>query len=215
MGGLLQKGPKLPKEVKNLMRWNMTLAQQMRDEAMSAPLANPMERMALAQARGLLGGEQAMQQQGMYAAFNPATDSGNMGDMMRNMLMDQGAQRTALDQQHLFEALANRHNLMMQAAQVAGGAGPLATAQKEPGGPDFSSLFGNLANMMAYRQARTPQTQQGTGFTGTSTLNPLTTLNMNAMGNTGLGGYQPTNTLGTFQGGMTKQNLFRNSLKLG
>lgn len=162
-GGLLNKGPKVPKEVRDLYRMQMGIAHQLQGYANSVPGSDPQEEAALAQQHGLLGEQQLQQQQQLYGAYNPATDRGNLSDLMRNLTGQQIAQRTSLDSQHLMDALANRRNALLQASGV--GQAALGPASQMPGTPgvDFSSIFGNLAQSLAYKNARYPGAQNSNG----------------------------------------------------
>jgi hypothetical protein len=173
IGGLFNKGPKPPKEIKNLWRLQAGIAGDLRSYSHSIPLSDPQEQAALAQEHGLLGEQQMQQQQQLYGAYNPATDRGNLSDLMRNLTGQQIAQRSSLDSQHLMDALASRRSALLQASGV--GQAALGPASQMPGTPgvDFSSLFGNLAQSLAYKNARYPNTQSGSNGVNTPIIQPL------------------------------------------
>jgi hypothetical protein len=173
VGGLFNKGPKMPKEIRNLYRFQSSIGNELRDYSHSVPFSDPQEQAALAQQHGLLGEQQMQQQQQLYGAYNPATDRGNLSDLMRNLTGQQIAQRSSLDSQHLMDALASRRSALLQASGV--GQAALGPASQMPGTPgvDFSSLFSSLANSLAYKNARNPKTQSGSNGVNTPIIQPL------------------------------------------
>jgi hypothetical protein len=157
-GGLLQKGPKVPRNVQHIQRMQMLAMKGMSDFANSTPLSDPMERMALAQSRGLLGQEQMGQRDALYSQINPMTDAMNQGDLLSNLSNQQVGQRMNLSMSHLFEALNSRRAAMGQITGMGNQSMPAAGFQGQQSGPDFGSIFGNLASMYAEQKARRPNT---------------------------------------------------------
>jgi hypothetical protein len=144
----------------------------MSDFAKSSPMSDPMERMAHAQSRGLLGQEQMQQRDQMYGMLNQNTDAGNMADLLQNLTTNQIGQRMSLDSSHMFEALNARRQAMGQVTGMGAQSLPAAGFQQQQSGPDFGSIFGNLANIFAQSKARRPLTQgnNSVGVTGTTNL---------------------------------------------
>lgn len=172
IAGLFNKGPKMPREIKNLYRLQAGIAGDIRNYSQSVPGSDPQEMAALAQQHGLLGEQQMEQRNQVYGAYNPNTDRGNLADLMQNLTGQQLMQRSSLDSQHLMNALANRRSALLQASGV--GQAALGPASQMPGSPgvDFSALFGNLAQSLAYKNARNPKTQ-GSNGTNAPIINPL------------------------------------------
>lgn len=152
-GGLLSSilgKPKMPGDLRRLLKMQVRIARQLEANSKSMPMGDPMERAALAQQQGLLGEQQRMQQQNLFAMAGTG-QPGMAQDMVGNLGAEQMGQRMALDSQHLLHALATRRQSLLDAASVARGG--VAGMPQQPQGGDVSALFGNLAQMITYRQA--------------------------------------------------------------
>lgn len=144
-------GQRIPPELAALYRLQKRAAKRLQDFSGSVPLSDPLERAALAQQRAGLGEMQRSQRDQLYAAQNPFAQT-SPGDFLRNLTTQQVGQQSALDSQHLFNALQARRGALLQSAQVAQGAQGAAQPQGG-GGFELAGLLGQLAERYSYRDA--------------------------------------------------------------
>jgi len=200
LGGLFGGRQKLSPEQK----FNMNIAKQLRTFAGSAPMSDPLERMMLAQQKGMLGQEQLQAFQMMQPGAGGQYFTGDAAAQMAGMQSNFVAQRSALDAQALMDALQQRRQALLQAADVAHGVGP---RQEQGGG--MGQMLGNLAQLYTqYQMSRQKPPQQATGtpYMGTMVTPPA--------GQGPWGGMQPPfpnaggmNTASTMSGPNTGQNV--------
>lgn len=143
-GGFLGPKQKLSPEQK----FQMQIANELRDYSRSAPISDPGERAALSQQQGMLGEQLRQSRDQAYGAYTQA-NQGNVGDMMTNLGNQQTGFRMALDAQHLMAAMQSRNQARTQAAGVAQGVG-----QRQETGGGMAEMFGKLAQLTSYNRAR-------------------------------------------------------------
>lgn len=161
-GFLGNKSKKLPKEVKNIMRFQYSIADQMRRMAQQTPLSAREDQWALADAQARLGEQQKSQREQIYSAYNPETDAQSRSQLMMNVTNEQIGQRMALESQHLMAALANRRQMYGEAARIAAGSTPSANlyGAHEGGGSNLAVAFGTLAQQLAKQEESRIQNNQ-------------------------------------------------------
>ncbi len=196
LGGLFggSDEPKMSKEMKQQFAVQQGIQNELLNFARGPALSDPMEQIALANARAQLGVEQGRQRDTLFSQWNPNTDAGNTGDMMLRLTNNQVGQNMNLVNQALLGSMANRRQAFLNASGVANSAANIAGSARAIPGPDLTSLFGNLAQQVSYnnelkrRQQPAPAANNGntgaqlqmpgvmagvgTGGGSTSTLNP-------------------------------------------
>src|SRR5205823_7402487 len=90
------------------------------------PGSSPDEQAALASQQAALGEQQLNQRNQLYAALGANQGTGNAPDMIGNLGSLFTAQHMAVDQQHLLNALAQRREALLQAANVGQGISSMA-----------------------------------------------------------------------------------------
>lgn len=149
IGGLLSGPPKLPREVQRLYNLQHRAGRRLEAYSKSVPMSDPLERAALASQRALLGQQQALSRDTLFANLG-AMGSPAPADMLMNLSNQFGAQQSALTGQHILNALNQRRGALMQAAQVAQGA--QGGLQYQPG-VDLGGIMAQLAQTWAFQNA--------------------------------------------------------------
>lgn len=206
LGGLFGGSgkPELSPEQQQQYRLQHQISQQLMGYANSVPGSAPDEQAALANSRGQLGAEQAIQRNNVFAAYNPMTDRGNAGDMMQHLASQQVAQNMNVTNQQMLQAMAQRRQALLNASGVGATAANIAGSGRVTPGPDFASLFGNLGQQIAYNNElnrRQPTAPVTNGNAGTTLTMP------GVMGGVGTGGpngsagsLNPAPLMGGFRG---------------
>lgn len=165
ISGLEGQGSREDPQMKAYRQQQDSIARQFMQQAQGVPGADPASLAALAQARGALGADQRQAQQGLYGQYNPQQGTGNLADMMGRLQSSFTAQQMSLQEQHMMNALAQRQQALLNAANV----GRSAASLYQPRQSELSQLLGQVAQQMAYRQ------QRGKG--GTNNIGGITDYN--------------------------------------
>src|SRR6266849_3946847 len=133
----------------------------------SVPGSSPDELFGLSQARGNLGIQQRQNQQRAFGAYNPSQGL-PAAQMLANLGNTNIAQQMALQSGFMQDASANRRQALQQAAGVGQGAANLYRPQQS----QFPAVAGQLAQLLAYQQARN---KGGAGGAAGTTAQPTQT----------------------------------------
>lgn len=151
IAGLLG-GDGMTKEQRAAYKMQKAAADQMYRYSQGVPGSDPQEMAALAQNQAQLGEQQLGQQRQMQGALQLGQQgSGSLQDFMMNMSSQQTAQRMNLSSEHMFNALAQRKQSLLQAAGLAGQAAQTAQARQQNG---MGQMLGQLGETMAYADAQ-------------------------------------------------------------
>jgi hypothetical protein len=153
ISGLEGQGSREDPQMKQQRLFQQNIANQFMQQANAVPGSDPYSMAALSQDRGALGAAQRQSQQQVMGAWNPQQGTNGLADMMRNLANNQVGQQMSLQESHLFNALSQRQQALMNAANAGG----KAAAMYQPRQSQLSTLLGQLAQQIAYRQ------QQGKG----------------------------------------------------
>lgn len=159
LAGLLGGAPREDPLTRQNRQLQSNVAQQMYRYGTGVPGSDPGETAALAQDRGALGAAQRQQQQQLYGGWNPMQGTNGLADMMRNLANNQVGQQMSLQESHMINALSQRRQALMDAANVAGRAantGPQYQPQS-----DLPQVLGQVAQMIAKQRAMSQGQGQG------------------------------------------------------
>lgn len=153
--------PKLPRELKNLYKFQYGLADQQRRFAQSAPLSDPAEQAGYAQARGQLGQQLSDQRSELNSLYNPLNDRGNFQPALANQQNQQVGSMMNLQAQHLLAALQQRRQALVSASGIAANAaGAIQNGYQQQPQVDLAGAFGDLARVYSSSQALKQQRAQ-------------------------------------------------------
>jgi hypothetical protein len=137
------------------------IANQLLGYANSVPGSSPDELANFAQSRGELGALQRQQQQRIFGAYDP-NQRANAPNLLQNLTNSNIAQQMAQHAGFLQNASANRRQALQNAASIGQGAASLYRPQPD----QFGQSMAQLAQLLAYQQAR-KQGQNGGAVGGT------------------------------------------------
>lgn len=162
LGSLLGGG--MSKEQKRAYRMTQDIANRFYRQGVGVPGSDPQEQAALAQQQALLGEQQLGQQRQALSALNLNQGTGNLGDFLANLSSQQTAQRMNVSSEHFFNALSQRKQSLLQAANLAGQAAQLAQVRQP--GSDIGQYLGQIGEAMSYQEALKRQRAATQGVTG-------------------------------------------------
>jgi hypothetical protein len=162
LGGFLggRRKPKIPRELRNVYKFQMSLADQQRRFAQSTPLSTPEEQNYLGQARGELGEQLTNQREQLGSLYNPLTMGNNAPNQLQNLGNQQIGAQMNLQGQALLNAYQQRRQALSQASGMAANAAGAVSYQQQPQ-YDMAGTFGGLAHAIAMQRAMS----QGQGAT--------------------------------------------------
>lgn len=164
IGGFFgQRKPKIPKELRRIYQFQMSMADQQRRFAQSTPLSDPREQAYLGQQMGFLGEQQQQQREQLGSLYNPLTMSKNAPNQLLNLGNQQIGQQMNLRNEALLSALQERRQALMSASGIAANAAGAAQYQQQPQ-YDMAGTFGGLAKAIALQRGMSPSDQGQGGF---------------------------------------------------
>ncbi len=184
--------PKIPKELKRIYRFQMSLADQQRRFAQSTPLSTPEEQAYLGQQQGLLGERLQNQREQIYGLYNPLTMGRNAPNQLLNVTNQGIGAQMNLQAESLLSALQQRRQALLSASGIAANAAGGIQYQQQPQ-VDLAGTFGGLAHAIELNRqlGQQRQDEQLTNFIG---AHPAPSVSPTPLGPPAPAGIQGTTT---------------------